>query len=713
MQTLTLESPVSALPGIGKTRAAAFGRMGVFTLRELLYHFPHRYENRGDVRPLTAGTDGEVHAFVLTVANQPRTAMIRRGMTLTKFRAFDESGTVEVVFFNQRYCEEIFTQGSEFRFFGKLTPQKRSYQLNNPAYEPIREGEPLPDFFPRYPLSEGLSQKIVAQAVQAALAALAELYDPLPEPIRQKYEFPTLRTALSTLHDPPSTALLKQALSRLAFDELFTFSLGIGLSHRQARRHSALPCSKQNITPLLSRLPFELTNSQKQAVREIAADMAREDRVPMSRILVGDVGCGKTVCAAIAVYLSFLNGHQSVLMAPTEILARQHFRDLSEQLTPLGLHVELLIGATPAKEKKRIRAALTATSPEERVDLLIGTHALLEDSVSFFDLALTVTDEQHRFGVRQRAALQEKNESAHLLVMSATPIPRTLALVLYGDLDISHITEMPKGRQRVDTHLIGEAERERLNGFIRRQVEEGGQVYIVCPAIEEGEQGTLTLAEIQAAEPTRPDTAPPLKHAVEYAEQLAARFPDLSVAYLHGKMSPADKDLVMNRFAEGKTDILVSTTVIEVGVNVPNASLMVVENAERFGLSQLHQLRGRVGRGCRRSYCILVSDAPGDYAKSRLQTICTAYDGYAIAERDLALRGPGDFFASGFDSALRQSGGVALPLAKQCADTALMQNAFAEAHALLEADPALTAEDNRALGAEVFRLFRIESNTIS
>ncbi len=706
MKELTLNSSVLELSGIGKTRAEALSRIGISTVRDLVLHFPRAYEDRGKVKTVLEATDGETHALILTVANEPYTAKLPRHMTITKFRAFDETGTVEVVFFNQPYCRDIFSVGDEFRFYGKLTADKKIYRLTNPAFERLTPDSPLPDMVPRYPLTAGIGEKIVAQAVAAALPCLAELSDFLPENIRQKYNFPTLSTAIKILHEPLNHEDLRPAFHRMAFDEYFTFSLGLSLSRRHRTEAEAPFCSKQNITPLLDLLSYELTSSQKAAVREIAADMARPSRVPMSRILVGDVGCGKTVCAAIAAYIAIRNGHQVSLMAPTEILARQHYHDLAPLFRALGARTELLVGTTSVKEKSRIYASLLAKE-NERTDLLIGTHALLNERIEFADLGLAITDEQHRFGAMQRTAIRAKNPEAHLLVMSATPIPRTLALVLYGDLDISRITEMPAGRQRVDTFLIGESMRDRLYGFIERTVKDKGQVYVVCPAIEE--DGAIPLAKVFLPDE---DSASPLKNAVEHAEHLAARFPEHTVACLHGKMKPKEKDAVMRRFADGEIDILVSTTVIEVGVNVPNASLMVVENAERFGLSQLHQLRGRVGRGTRKSHCILVSEPRGDTAKKRLSALCTTYDGYAIAEEDLRLRGPGDFFAGENDS-IRQSGGLRFSPLAATADPHIISSAFAEAAEILEKDPDLSRPEHRLLSEEIHRLFRIEENTFS
>ena len=716
MERLSPDSPVRALPGIGDSRAAAFARMGVSTLRDLVMHFPRAYENRGAVRRLCDGSYDDRAAYLLTVGTEPRTALIRRGMSITRFRAFDESGSVEIVFFNQTYVKDIFHTGSLFRFYGVLSRSRSGVQITSPSYEAVIPGESLPAFVAKYPLSEGLSGKIVSRAVAAALrAVLPHLVDHLPENIRQKYGFPTLAYALMTIHNPQSEQALSLALRRMVFDELYCFCLGMSLSRAERAAEAAFPCPTVSLSPLLSQLPYTLTGAQERVLSEITADMVGGNRPPMNRILVGDVGSGKTVCAAGAIYTAIRAGGQAALMAPTEILARQHYNDLAPLFEALGIRCALLLGATPEKEKKRIRAACEAEDGT-RIDLVVGTHALLSDKLQFSRLALVAADEQHRFGVRQRAVLKQKQSGAHLLVMSATPIPRTLALTIYGDLDISRIDEMPKGRQRVSTFVVNESYRDRLNGFIRKQVAEGGQVYIVCPAVEERdpeeEADDLPLERLDLLAVR--EEKPPLKAATTYAAHLQNEvFPDLRVGFLHGKMKSADKDGVMRRFADGEIDILVSTTVIEVGVNVPRATLMIVENAERFGLSQLHQLRGRVGRGLQKSYCILVSDAKGQVARERLETMHTTYDGYLIAEKDLEQRGPGDFFAGTRDGGYRQSGGMSLHLSYLCSDAALMQSAAEEARATLASSPLLAKEEHALLRGEVERLFHIRDASLS
>ena len=469
----------------------------------------------------------------------------------------------------------------------------------------------------------------------------------------------------------------------MIYDEFFLFSLSIAMQGKRKREGRSFSCTKQNISPLLKLLPYELTAAQKRSITEIAADMRKE--TPMRRMLIGDVGCGKTIVAASAMLIAIMSGRQAALMAPTEILARQHYEDLSELFGKLGIETALLIGATPAKEKRRIYSALSAEDESSRLPIVIGTHALLSEGVQFSALSLVVTDEQHRFGVNQRAALTEKSKGTHLLSMSATPIPRSLALVMYGDIDISRIDEMPPGRQRVDTFVVDEGYRPRLINFIKKTASEGGQIYVVCPAIEENDSGEVSLYDINDDGIRK---KPPLKAAIKFAEELSEALPELSVAFLHGKLKSDQKEAIMTSFECGDIDILVSTTVIEVGVNVPNASLMIVENAERFGLSQLHQLRGRVGRGKRKSYCVLVSDDSAETARKRLSVMKDNYDGFSIAEADLQARGPGDFLSSNSNE-IRQSGGLRFRFADLCGDASTFVNATEDAHALLDSSPTL------------------------
>ena len=693
-----LAAPLLRLPGVGEKRAEQLARLGLHTVSDLLFHFPRAYENRGDVVSL-AGTQeparaGARQAVILTVSTAPRRSRLKNRMTLLKFRAFDDSGTCEVAFFNQDYLADSFPIGAVFRFFGRVERTGRGFSLTNPAFEPYTEGSALPPLFPVYPLTEGLSNKLISGLIRQAMPAIARMEDPLPEDIREREGLCTLAFALRTVHCPPDFQSLHTAKTRLAFDEFFRFALGLGMQGGGARAGGAPVCcvSEETFAGFRALLPYQLTAAQERTIAEIRHDMA--SGTAMNRMLVGDVGCGKTVCAAAAVYVAVRSGRQAAIMAPTGILAAQHAAELIPLFARIGIRGELLTGATTAARKRKIRAALADPDPAARLDFVIGTQALLSAGVDFAAPALVVTDEQHRFGVNQRAALSDKNRHAHLLCMSATPIPRSLALVLYGDLDVSRIDQMPPGRQRVDTFVVDESYRARLDAFIRKNVAAGGQVYIVCPAVEQAEgaeeadeAGLIPLtADFAAATPPAP-TLPPLRAAVQYAAELAERLPDLRIGFVHGRMKQAEKDGIMQAFTAGEVQVLVSTTVIEVGVNVPNACLMIVENAERFGLSQLHQLRGRVGRGNRKSYCILVRAGGGDAARARLEVMRTTYDGFRIAEQDLAQRGPGDFLAPAAGGSIRQSGGFRL--AEGWNDAGLMDRAFGDARALLASDPTL------------------------
>ncbi len=709
---ITHTSPITVLSGVGKVRADAYARLGIHTLGDLLLHYPRAYENRGELRLLRDARPDGKSAVVLTVATEPRSVRLRSHKSFLKFRAFDESGSCEIVYFNQDYLKNQFPLGSAFRFWGKVERTGNRYSMSSPVAEPYFEGAHLPPLHAVYRLSEGLTPKQIAKDVSSALSLLLfEREDPLPAHIREKRSLCTLAYAERNIHFPQSFEALAIARRRLVYEEFFLFSLGAAMSQRATKAHGAPVCDKADVSPLLDQLPYQLTDAQARAVEQIRADMACD--IPMSRILVGDVGCGKTVCAAAAMLIAVQSGYQAALMAPTEILARQHYADLSPLFSALGISCALLVGATPAAEKRKIKAALASENEKARLQVVIGTHALLSDGVELANAGLVVTDEQHRFGARQRAALSQKGMHAHLLVMSATPIPRSLALVLYGDLEISKIDQMPPGRQRVDTFVVDESYRERLDGFIRKQITEGGQVYVVCPSVEEAETAPdeCELAELLGS---GTEEKPPLKAAVTYSKELQERFPDVPVAFLHGKMKSAEKDRVMRAFAAGEIKILVSTTVIEVGVNVPNACLMIVENAERFGLSQLHQLRGRVGRGSRKSYCILVTGGTGgvgEKSRARLQTMHTTYDGYAIAEQDLLLRGPGDFLATAQDGSVRQSGGLSFRLANAGEDVSLMTDATADARELLSSDPMLIYHPT--LAARMAGMFSVDEGLIS
>ena len=708
-----MSRPIIELSGVGKTTEKKLSRLGIETIGDLIYLFPRAYENRGDIIPLSRFDPDTKCAFLLTVASDVKTSLVKGGMKISKFNAFDDSGSCEVIFFNAPYVKDVFTKGASFRFWGKASLNGKRLQLLNPSYEPCIDEVTLPEFIPIYPLTDGISSKNIDKLVRAAMSKVVdEIIDPLPEKVRLDNELPTLTYALTNSHFPKNADALKASLRRLAFDEMLYFGLGISMrsSEKSSLEGEAFaPCS---IKPLLELLPYELTDSQKQAVNDIYRDTIgtknKKAIYPMARILVGDVGCGKTVCATIAMYIATLSGYQSALMVPTEILAQQHYDDIKELLGKLDIKVELLTGSTTQKEKKRIYASLE----NGETDIIIGTHALISNKVEFAKLGLVITDEQHRFGVMQRAKLKEKTKSAHLLVMSATPIPRSLALAMYGDLDITRITDMPKGRQKIDTFVVNESYRARLNDFIRKQVALGGQCYIVCPAIE-GREDDVNAVVPNSTDELVQENSLQLKNVLEYTEMLKAALPDISINLLHGKMKSAEKDAVMEDFSTGRTKVLVSTTVIEVGVNVPDATLMIIENAERFGLSQLHQLRGRVGRGNKKSYCILVSDLKSEASIERLKIMKETNDGFKIAEHDLKMRGPGDFFATSSNVNFRQSGGFEFKFASMCNDTDLFSKAFATAKEIINIDPELSLPMHKELKKNISLKLKTSTSTIS
>ncbi len=716
---LTMSSRLTELSGIGKVRAELFSRLGIETVSDLLYHFPRGYQNRGDIKNISELRHGDTAAVVLTVATVPKNAMIKRGMTLTKFRGFDDTDSIELVFFNQPYLKDTFTVGERYRFYGKVSAGKRNtLMMSSPTYEKYSELTPPPDLFPVYPLCEGLNSRLVRDAVTQALRiAASAVTDPIPEKLRRARGLCSLSFALTNVHKPKDAESLRAAARRLAYDEMFNYALCAAAYTKSDREKRSFYMKDTDIAPFLEKIPFELTDSQKKVVADIRADLGNSDADSycMSRILVGDVGSGKTVCAAAAMYISVKNGMQAALMAPTEILATQHYQDLSVLFDLLGIRCALLCGSTKKSEKDRIKRQLRSTG-EDRIDIVIGTHAVISEDVSFSSLGVVVCDEQHRFGVRQRSALTSKGRGVHTLYMSATPIPRTMSLLLYKELDVSIIDTMPKGRMRVDTFCVNESYRARLNAFIRKQIEEeGGQVYIVCPTVEkstedEDERADIDVFDLMYLE----EKSPPLKAAVDYARELGEGvFPDIPLGFLHGRMKSAEKDAVMGAFVRSEIKILVSTTVIEVGVNVPSATLMIVENADRFGLSQLHQLRGRVGRGNNRSYCVLVSDSDSETAVKRLSIMKNTYSGFEIAEKDLELRGPGDFFAMSVqNSKIRQSGENIFRMAKSYSDGELMALAFADAKDVWGLNGYTPSEREDAVGAALMA-YIVDGTTVN
>lgn len=709
-------SLVSTMRGVGEARARALAALGILTVNDLLHHYPRGYQCRGDVRTVESAAESAREngalpvSLILTVSAEPSFRVIRRGMSVLKFRAFDETGVCEITYFNQNYLRDIFHTGGQFRFYGKMTLEGGRKCMSAPIWEAVAPERELAAIVPVYPLSAGLSQKVLSQLIREAISAVgAQMADTLPPDVLRTQSLCTLRFAIENIHFPADRAALARARRRLIFEEFFEMGLAM-CALSQPETSPGVPMQPVELSPFLAQLPYHLTGAQDRSVREIAADLTGGGR--MNRILMGDVGSGKTVVAAAAAYIAAQNGYQTAVMAPTEILAAQHYRELSALFAPLGIQTALLTGSLTAAQKRRVRESIAAA---DGATVVVGTHALLSAGVDFARLGLVIEDEQHRFGVMQRASLAEKDRCAHMLVMSATPIPRTLSLVACGGLAVSRLDEMPPGRQTVDTFVVDERYRTRLHAFIRKQTDEGHQVYIVCPAVEEEKKEKLPdnaeeLASILIDDETA-DERPQLKSAVEYAGELAAEFSDLSVAFVHGRMKPAEKDRVMQAFGAGEVQILVSTTVIEVGVNVPNATLMIVENAERFGLSQLHQLRGRVGRGAEKSYCVLVSDSQADTAQVRLQVLKKNHDGYAIAEEDLRLRGPGDILRTG--GVVRQHGTMPLTLVAGAAESDVMEQAFDTARALLAEDPLLERPEHAALCRAVREVRQAAASTMN
>ena len=622
-----LTDPVTILKGVGPTKAKQFAALNIHTLGDLICHFPRGYEDRTKLVSIAKLEVDTPACFKAMVMNTPRTSHIRKGLDLTKVQVADHSGRLSLTFFNNKYAAGQLQYGQEYIFYGAVSGDFIGYNMTNPIFERL-DSPPVTTrrILPIYPLTAGLTNAAMLKAVRQALEVCDPPAEIIPESVRQKYGILGADRAYYAIHEPNDMAEAELAKKRLIFEEFFVFSAGLSLMRAARAEKKTLPWKNLDLRPFLAALPFSLTGAQRRAVEDILADL--RSGAPMNRLVQGDVGSGKTMVAAAAAYCAANNHRQSALMAPTEILAEQHYASMEKLFAPLGISVALLTGSMTPKKKREVREAIASGEAQ----FIVGTHALLSDATQFNDLGLVITDEQHRFGVGQRARLSAKGSDPHLLVMSATPIPRTLALLMYGDLEVSIIDELPPGREAVDTFLVGESYRPRINAFIRTQVQEGHQCFVVCPAVEENEDMSIKAATVWA----------------ETLQQTV--FPDLRIALLHGQMKGAEKEDTMASFARGEADVLVATTVIEVGVDVPNATLMVFEDADRFGLSQLHQLRGRVGRGKAKSYCILTSRNRNTETLQRLKALCKTTDGFKIAEEDLKMRGPGDFFGQ------RQSG---------------------------------------------------------
>lgn len=682
---LRLGDGVERLPGIGPARAKSLEKLGLATVEDLLRYFPRDYEDRRRFSTVAAAPVDLPVCLELLVAEPPRLSRIRKGLELVKARLVDDTGSVTATFFNQSYMKDALRTGETYVVYGRVEGPPGRRQMTNPVCERADRARFTGRILPIYPLTRGISNNLLAGLTLRCVEECAgQMEETLPAGLRREHALAAAEFACRNIHFPRDEEALELARRRLIFEELFCLACGMALLRTRRTCAEGVPFSTPPVEEFLALLPFSLTAAQRRAMEEVAVDTA--SGAPMNRLVQGDVGSGKTMVAAYGAWLAAKNGGQCALMAPTELLAEQHFRSLAPLLGRAGVRVGLLTGSVKGKARKELYAALAAGE----VDLVVGTHALLSEGVVFSDLALAITDEQHRFGVAQRAALAAKaGRTPHVLVMSATPIPRTLALIIYGDLEVSVIDELPPGRTPVETYVVGEDKRQRMYRFVRKLVGQGRQAYLVCPAVEEeGEES-----------PGEPG-GEGLKAAVPYAEHLRSEvFPDLRVGLVHGKMKARDKDAAMTAFAAGELDVLVSTTVIEVGVDVPNAALMVVENADRFGLSQLHQLRGRVGRGKHQSYCVLMTSTHSAESRERLRVLAKTADGFRIAEEDLKLRGPGDFFGQ------RQHGLPQLGIADLAADMRVLKEAQQAAQKLLEADPGLSRPEHAPLLGRVRRLF--------
>ncbi|MGL5650823.1 MAG: ATP-dependent DNA helicase RecG [Paraclostridium sp.] len=681
-----LNKEIKYVKGIGPKRANKLSKLGIFTVSDLLFYFPRQYEDRNNLRKIFELKDEE-KVTIRAIVSSIETSNVRKGLVITKVGVRDETGFARLVFFNQEYISSTLKKGDTVFVFGKV--KKTSYGIEMSSCE-VEQMSNNPKntcgIMPIYPLTYGLTNKELINIVKTVFSN-EQIYikEYLPNKIIQKYKLCSIDFAVKNIHSPTNKESLKVALYRLVFEEFLMLQLGLFLFKNGVTEKSGVKFEKeQNLVKILNSLPFKLTNAQNRALNEIIDDM--NCGKVMNRLVQGDVGSGKTVVALLALANCVLNGYQGALMAPTEILAEQHFISLNETLSPFGINVGLLVGSLTKKQKENVLQRVK----DNEIDILIGTHALIEDKVEFNNLGIVITDEQHRFGVRQRNKLSEKGYNPDILVMTATPIPRTLALILYGDLDISIIDELPPGRQPIETLAVYKDKREKAyNSLVRSEVQKGRQVYIVCPLVEESEA-------IEA------------KAAVDLVEELKSEFfSDLRLGLLHGKMKPSEKDETMKKFKNKELDILVSTTVIEVGVNVPNATLMIIENAERFGLAQLHQLRGRVGRGSHKSYCILIYSSKSEVCSQRMSIMEETTDGFKISEKDLEIRGPGEFFGT------RQHGLPELKVANIFKHMKILKIVQQEARYIISEDPKLNNYENEKIKKEILKKFENRLEEIS
>lgn len=671
---LNTESNIKFIKGVGEKRAEMFYNLGIFDVDALIHFFPRKYEDWTNTKSVSQVNSGDNITIKATMITPVKEHMIRRGMTLYKCRFSDGESVINVTIFNNKYLAQSLRIYEDYVLFGKIEKTFTAASMSSPKIEKLDTGIRI---HPIYSASGKLTSNAIAKVIKTTLDSLDEIPETLSDGIKKKYDLITLDEAIRLIHFPNCETDTYNARKRLIFEELLTLQLGLLKLKSNKKSETTLRITEDYTDEFTALLPYHLTNAQKRAIAECVKDM--QNKYPMSRLLQGDVGSGKTAVGAGIIYTVIRNGYQTALMAPTEILAIQHFEGLSKMLGSTGITIRLLTGSTKAKEKREIKADLY----DGKIDLLIGTHAIIQNDVEFCNLGLVITDEQHRFGVKQRANLANKGHGIHTLVMSATPIPRTLGLILYGDLDISILDELPPGRQTIRTDVVDSRYNSRLYKFIRDAVDRGEQCYIICPMVEES------------------DEALGLKSAEQFAEELSqSAFEGYNLGLLHGKMKPKDKEKVMKAFSDGDVQILVATTVVEVGVDVPNATIMVIENAERFGLSQLHQLRGRIGRGNKKSFCVLVSDSKSENARNRLMIMKKYSDGFRIADEDLKARGPGDFFGE------RQHGLPTLKIADMLEDIEILHLAQNCAKDILDEDFNLDLPKNKHLCSSITKMFR-------
>ncbi len=680
---LDLNKDVKYVKTVGPSRVKLLNKLKIYTLKDLIEYYPRDYEDRSKPKNLYECTDGE-EVLIEAIPTGRISEMHKGRMTISRLIVKDQTGTCYITWFNQGYLRDKFQPGRMYRFFGKISNKNGRLEMNSPVYDEIDQSKNTGKIIPIYPLTYELKQTTLRRIIENGLLEVkGQLPETLPEYILKENNLWDINNTIERIHFPVEFSDFNKARERLVFEELLTTQLALlKLKNNYEHETDGIQFSKDvYMSDVINILPFKLTKAQLRVLEEIDRDM--ESNKPMNRLLQGDVGSGKTVVAMIAAYKAVKSGYQATIMAPTAILASQHLESFQGILEELGIRVELLISSVTKKKKAEILEKLQ----NGEIDILIGTHAILEENVVFKNLGLVVTDEQHRFGVKQRGTIASKGKNPDVIAMSATPIPRTLALILYGDLDISIIDELPPNRKKIETYAVRKNMEERVNNFIRKQITEGRQAYIVCPLVEENEDMEGLQSVIELAEKYQKET-----------------FSEYKVAYLHGKMKPKEKDEIMERFKNGEIQILIATTVIEVGVNVPNASIMVVENAERFGLAQLHQLRGRVGRGEYQSYCILKYEGNSETIRQRMKVMCDTNDGFIISEKDLELRGSGDFFGT------EQHGLPEFKIANLFEDIAVLKKVQKLALKIMEDDPLLEKEKNAKLNDLVKEKFssRIE-----